>query len=359
LALIEFLKKADDPVRVPTENILIGAWMEKFTHIEGNPRAARNVARNRPYSLSTVMRYEGLYRLYIKGDPFAGISMSEVEEADALEFISRIARRNMSRRDCTQDKLMGTISLEKIVKFLRMAFMEYQKTHSRWNNPFRNIEPPKSTRTGCRDALTEDEVVKLFGPGVLRDTMELAVCGAMFLAGLRRGEIFALKPEDLDWRTPKLIIRRAWQAFDHKIRELGPTKGKKDRIAPFDHILQEAIKKLWEENGEHEFVFSFKNGKTPGPSWIKGRFKKWLDRAGIEVGGRKIVPHSSRHSLASLLEARGTSLRYIQDLLGHSDLQTTKTYLHSTDQTIRDIGRKIESKINESKEGAENIVKIG
>jgi integrase/recombinase XerD len=202
-------------------------------------------------------------------------------------------------------------------------------------------------------------VIKLFEPGVLQDTMELAVCGAMFLAGLRRGEIFALKPEDLDWRTPKIMIRRAWQIFDNKIRELGPTKGKKERIAPFDHILQEAVKKLWEENGKYEFVFSFKNGKTPGPSWIKGRFKKWLNRAGIEIGGRNIVPHSSRHSLASLLEARGTSLRYIQDLLGHSDLQTTKIYLHSTDQTIRDIGKKIEKAISESEERAATIVKIG
>ncbi|MDR1930997.1 MAG: site-specific integrase, partial [Treponema sp.] len=105
--------------------------------------------------------------------------------------------------------------------------------------------------------------------------------------------------------------------------------------------LQNAIKKLWDENGRHEFVFAEKNGKAIGPSWIKGRFKIWLERAGIELGGRRIVPHSSRHSIASLLEALGVSLRYIQEFLGHSDLKTTKGYLHSTEKTIRDIGRKI------------------
>jgi hypothetical protein len=56
--------------------------------------------------------------------------------------------------------------------------------------------------------------------------------------------------------------------------------------------LQEAIKKLWEENGKHEYVFSFANGKTPGPSWTKCRFKKWIARTGINLNGRKIVPHS-------------------------------------------------------------------
>jgi integrase/recombinase XerD len=90
-------------------------------------------------------------------------------------------------------------------------------------------------------------------------------------------------------------------------------------------------------------VFAFKDGTIPGPSWIKGRFKNWLTRAGIELKGRQIVPHSSRHSLASILEERGVSIRYIQDLLGHSDLKTTKRYLHSTDKTIRDIGGKIDA----------------
>jgi len=90
---------------------------------------------------------------------------------------------------------------------------------------------------------------------------------------------------------------------------LGPPKGKRERDAPFDPVLQEAIKKLWEENGRHEFVFGYPDGSIPWPSWISGRFPKWLRKAGIELKGRKIVPHSARHSLASLLEERGVSLR--------------------------------------------------
>jgi integrase len=201
-------------------------------------------------------------------------------------------------------------------------------------------------------------MIKLFMPGVLKDTAELAVCAVMFLAGLRRAEVSALKPDDLDWITPKIVVRRSWQMFNSKNRVMGPPKGKKARDAPFDPVLQEAIKKLWKENGRHEFVFSDKNGKAIGPSWIKGKFPRWLKDAGIELGGREIVPHSSRHSLASLLEAKGVSLRYIQELLGHSDLKTTKGYLHSTEKTIRDIGRKITETREERQAETEKITEF-
>jgi hypothetical protein len=208
LALIEFLKKAQEPSRVPTDRIEVGTWLKKFTHIEGNPRSARIIATNHPYSVNTINCYEGLFRVYIDGDPFTKLLMQEMEEADVLEFISRLVRRDMTREDLKgKHKLAGTETFEKIIKFIRMAFKEYQKTHQKWHNPLRDMEPPKNSRKVGRDALTEDEVVCLFEPGVLRDTMELAVAAAMFMAGLRRGEIFALRPEDLDWRTPKIMVQ--------------------------------------------------------------------------------------------------------------------------------------------------------
>jgi integrase len=61
--------------------------------------------------------------------------------------------------------------------------------------------------------------------------MELAICAAMFLSGLRRSEIFALKPECLDWHSPKITVKNAWQTFDRKNRVLGPPKGKREREA--------------------------------------------------------------------------------------------------------------------------------
>lgn len=103
-------------------------------------------------------------------------------------------------------------------------------------------------------------------PGVLKTAMERAVCAVMFLSGLRRSEIAALKPEDLVWHRddPKIKVRRSWQEFDHKERVLGPTKGKKERVAPFDTVLQVAVKKLWGKTGGTILFSAKKTGASSG-----------------------------------------------------------------------------------------------
>jgi integrase/recombinase XerD len=339
IALIDYLKKkhreGNALSRASAEDITVGAWIEKFTAVETSPRTGINASKNRPYSPGTVNTYRCYFTNHIKGDPLCSLKMSEVEEDDALEFVTRLSVKKLENGN----QMSGSRTFAGVIIFVRMAFKAYQRKNRKWLNPFQNVDPP-SYKSITRDALPEDEILKLFYPGVLKRTMELAVCSAIFLSGLRRSEVAALKPEDLDWNTPKITVRRAWQNFDSVNRVLGPPKGKKARVVPFDPILQEAIKKLWDENGKHEFVFCWKNGEIIGPSWTYINFKKWLVRAGIDLNGREIVPHSSRHSLASLLEEKGVPLRYIQELLGHSDLKTTKIYLHSTEKTLRIIGEK-------------------
>ncbi|MDR1324902.1 MAG: tyrosine-type recombinase/integrase [Treponema sp.] len=321
LALIAYLKN-NQTVPVVKSDVTVGQWLELFTALETSPRAARNVARNRPNSIDTIADYESYYRLHVKDDAFSDLKMDSANDEDALLLLGRLGARQLH----AGRPMAGTRTYEAVIKFVRMAFHEYGRTRQRWINPFQHLDPPQGIRHGRSDTLTDNEVVRLFAPGVLLDGMERGVCAAMFLAGLRRAEIVALKPEGRDWKTPKLTVRRAWQKFDYNGRVLGPTKSKREREAPFDGVLQQAVRKLWEENGRREFVFRFKGGKMPTPHWWNDHFHRWLERAGIDTGGRKIVPHSSRHSLASTLEARNVPLRYIQELLGHRATYRPRRY---------------------------------
>jgi site-specific recombinase XerD len=72
------------------------------------------------------------------------------------------------------------------------------------------------------------------------------------------------------------------------------------------------------------------------------------------LAGRDIVPHGGRHSLASALENDGVSLRQIQDMLGHSDLETTKGYLQDTADHINKMSKKINELAENPQKGLEN-----
>ena len=316
----------------------IGKWLVRFTSLENNPRAERLVSGGLPYSPDTIDMYRVYFNRYIAGDPFLDMDINAVDVPTARAFIARIGMKR------TKDgrELAGTRAFEITVNFVRMAFAEYWEDHQGWANPFDRIKPPKRITGRRRDVLQEGEILKLFMPGVITDPLERAVAMAMFWAGLRRSEIFALKTADLDWRTPKLNINHAWKRFGSKgKREIGDPKWHKRREAPFPEELQSAIKALREAHGTHEFVFCEKDGSIPHGKWVLGRLPVWMEKAGIDTAGRRIVPHSARHSLASSLESAGVPLRYIRDMLGHTSMKTTVGYLHTPEGKINEIMRKI------------------
>jgi integrase len=331
------------PVREPDTSPTVQEWLERFITLDNNPRSARIIGEGAPYSVNTIDLYSGKYNRYIKGDPLLTLTMAQIDYNAILNFMGRLGlkEKKLSHGGGT---IAGTRTYEITLKFVRMAFKEYAETHVDWLNPFLRFKAPKSKKGLERDVLEEWEVLKLFEPGVIPDTLDRALCAAMFWTGMRRCEIYGLKPGDLDWRTPQIIIRNAWQRYDSgKKRSLGDPKYHKVREIPFPEQLQKAIKELWAAYGKHEFVFCGKNGKLPGSNYMRRWLPRWIEWAGIDLAGRKIVPHGARHTIASVLEDENVPLRQIQDMLGHSDLKTTKrVYLHSTAGHINRIGQKLD-----------------
>ena len=61
---------------------------------------------------------------------------------------------------------------------------------------------------------------------------------------------------------------------------------------------------------------------------------KYFTLAGIDISKRKHGPHALRHSLASNLLANNTPMHIIKDVLGHTNLNTTRVYLNIDFNTL-------------------------
>lgn len=127
--------------------------------------------------------------------------------------------------------------------------------------------------------------------------------------GMRRGELFNLQWQDIDFKAKALAIHGAG------------AKSGKTRILPLnDEALGTLIK--WRNQTESKaLVFTGKNGKLTD---IKTAFTTLLKSADIT----NFRFHDLRHHFASKLAMAGVDLNTIRELLGHSDLQMTMRYAH-------------------------------
>ena len=111
-------------------------------------------------------------------------------------------------------------------------------------------------------------------------------------------------------------------------------KGGKQRVVPLTEqavaAIQDYLRHRVKTASRHLFV------SANGGHGIQGRIvnrilNRVVKKAGLQ--GRGITPHTLRHTFATHLIRNGTDIRTVQELLGHSDIQTTARYLHSDTRT--------------------------
>ena len=137
-----------------------------------------------------------------------------------------------------------------------------------------------------------------------------------FNTGMRRGELFSLKCENIDFEKG-LITLYPYQ-----------TKVKRVRYIPVSDRVLEILSKYCEGKRKNQRVFDF----LKNPNSITHKFKRLKKKAGI----KKVRFHDIRHTYALALVKNGFDISEIQQILGHSTIITTKKYLRFREEYLRE-----------------------
>lgn len=118
-------------------------------------------------------------------------------------------------------------------------------------------------------------------------------------------------------------------------------KGSKERIVPVtdfvsrmieDYIRSTRLTLLKDINTDQLFLTNRGRGFTRQGLWKM--IKKYALLSGIH---KTITPHTFRHSFATHLIENGADLRAVQELLGHTDINTTQIYTQISNVKIREM----------------------
>lgn len=152
----------------------------------------------------------------------------------------------------------------------------------------------------------------------LRDRAMLEL---LYATGMRVGELTGLDIGDVDLTRGLAHVTG---------------KGNKQRVVPFGDEAAAAVSE-WLEFGRSELagdtraMFVGSRGKRIDQRQVR----RVVERAGLRAGVEHVSPHTLRHTAATHMLEGGADLRVVQEMLGHTSLQTTQIYTHVSAQRLK------------------------
>lgn len=139
----------------------------------------------------------------------------------------------------------------------------------------------------------------------------------IYACGLRLSEGVSLNVNDIDGNR-------------HLLKVCGG-KGRKDRYVPIPESLLKELRDYWRAYRPTSFLFfGADKNKRIRRATIQKTFKLVIQEVGIT---KQVSVHTLRHSYATHLLDGGVGIRTIQEILGHSNLETTTIYAHLSEKT--------------------------
>ena len=244
-----------------------------------------------------------------------GKTLDQISQDDITGLLCRLHDMDISAR--TQARMIA--GMRSFFKFLRLE--HYIET-----DPTELIESP-SIGHHLPDVLSVEEIDEMIRalpedkPETLRNH---AIIETLYGSGLRVSEL-------TDLRISRLSLDEGYVMVEGK--------GEKQRLVPLSPVAIELIKEYLDarksgqiKKGNEDILFLNRRGASLTRVMVFYIIRDAALCAGI---GKKVSPHTLRHSFATHLLEGGANLRAIQEMLGHESIATTEIYLHLDRSRLR------------------------
>jgi len=236
-----------------------------------------------------------------------------------------------------KDRNNAPASINRKIFTLR-AFQNYLQLKGMENAagpPFNKVLKIRAPRPYRPNFLTQQEIKTLFSAINQKSVLGLrdyAVFALMFLLGLRVGEVHRLGLDDIDWQYNTVTVTGKCDIERTLILTKEIKRALENYLAVRDNIFKA------KDSGA---LFVSKKGNRLSIRTMEDNLKKLVKAATIEKRF-KVTPHTLRHTCAAMLNDKEVKILTVQNILGHSNPNTTiNYYLHTPDNTMRDALEKL------------------
>jgi len=258
------------------------------------------------YSKSTVNTYVSMFEEFI--NYYKNIDLISINENDIRAYLLHLVERNVSIS--YQNQAINAI------KFYFEIVLGLPNRHY-------YVERPRKVET-LPLVLSVEEVQRLLN--TVTNLKHKAILITIYSAGLRVSEVLELKMSDIQSDRMLILVRNS--------------KGNKDRTTLLGKKTLSILREYYLEYKPETYLFEGQNGGKYSSTSVQKILKKALKKANII---KPATIHTLRHSFATHLLEKGTNLRYIQTLLGHSSPKTTEIYTRVSTIDIEHIKNPIDN----------------
>ncbi len=271
------------PVEVKPEQ-LTSYWMKTLHQTE-------ELLRVRRYSWRTVKSYLTHLKAFFLAHP--ALRAEDVGASTIKDYLlKRVKRGNYA--EATQNQLLNS------VKF----WLEHVEGRDKI---VIDLRPRKASK--LPQVLSTDEVRRLFA--VVDNIKHRCILKTIYGGGLRLSEVCHLRIDDVHVDRLQIFVYGG--------------KGKKDRYTTLPKSLLHDLEEYKRRYAPTYWLFEGQTGGAYSVRSVQAILKRAVVRSGVNP---QATVHTLRHSYATHLLERGTSLRHIQELLGHASSRTTERYTH-------------------------------